>query len=96
MVRPVMGGQPDSVVTGREPEPVTEFAVFPNPTNGPLRWNDAGFETLEIFSASGQSVCKFAVAGQTEADVSTLPAGLYLLKFSDETRTVTRRIIVRQ
>lgn len=96
LVRPVMGGQPSTVVTGREPDPTAGFSIFPNPTNGALRWNDAGFETLEIFSASGQSVCKFAVAGQTEADVSTLPAGLYLLKFSDETRTVTRRVIVRQ
>lgn len=96
MVRPVMGGQPDGVVTGREPESTASFAVFPNPTNGPLRWNDAGFETLEIFNASGQSVRKFAVGGQTEADVSTLPPGLYLLKFSDETRAVTRRLIVTQ
>lgn len=94
MVRPVMGGQPDGVVTGREPAPTTGFSVFPNPTNGPLRWNDAGFETLEIFSANGQTVRTFAIRGQTEADVSTLPAGLYLLKFSDNTRTVTKRLIL--
>lgn len=94
MIRPVMGGQPSGVVTGREPDPTAGFAVFPNPTNGPLRWNDAGFETLEIFSASGQTVRTFAVRNQTEADVSALPAGLYLLKFSDETRTVTKRLIL--
>jgi len=96
MIRPVVGGQPSTVVTGREPDPTADFSIFPNPTNGPLRWNDEGFLKLEIFSANGQTVRTFAVRGQTEADVSTLPAGLYLLKFSDETRTVTKRLIINR
>jgi hypothetical protein len=93
LVRPVMGGQLSGTVTGTEPEAMP-LVVFPNPTVGPLRWNDADFDQLEIFNGAGLLLRKLAVRGQTETSVADLPPGLYLLKFSGETRNLIRRLVV--
>ncbi len=94
LVRPVMGGQQSTVLTGTDAEPTSDFTVFPNPTHGPLRWNDAHFERLDIFSAAGLLLRKIAVRGQTEISVADLPAGLYLLRFSDEKRLIVKKLII--
>jgi hypothetical protein len=94
LLRPVMGGQADSIVSSIPAEVPDSFRLYPNPTPGPLRWNDANFQTLEVLDAAGRTHRRLDVAGQTEADLSGLVPGPYLLRFSDGRRTRWRQILL--
>lgn len=97
LLRPVMGGNRADSLVSSTPEEVPsarELAVYPNPTAGPLRWNDGTYHTLDVLDAAGRVLRHFDVAGRREADLSGLRPGPYLLRFSDERRTLHRKLIV--
>lgn len=93
LLRPVMGGQASGVVTETEAERA-EFRVFPNPSTGQIEWNDEAFQTLDVFSLGGQLLKHQPIAGQRGANLSELPPGLYLLRFRDQTRQATKRLLL--
>ncbi len=93
LLRPVMGGQASGVVTETEAER-GEFRVFPNPSTGLIEWNDEAFQTLDVFSLGGQLLKHQSITGQRGATLSELPPGLYLLRFRDQTRQVTKRLLL--
>ncbi|MCY7352971.1 MAG: T9SS type A sorting domain-containing protein [Cytophagaceae bacterium] len=95
MVRAVTGGQANTVVTGTETEPTAgDVTVFPNPTRGPIEWNDDRFRRLEIMNIAGQTVRQLDIRGQRGTDLSDLPAGIYVLKLADDWRSYRKRVVI--
>jgi hypothetical protein len=93
LLRPVMGGSPADTLVTALPEEPGAFRLYPNPTAGPVRWNDDRFETLDVLDAAGRVLQRLPVRGHTEADLTALRPGVYLLRFSDDRRTVLRKLI---
>lgn len=97
MLRPVMGGKPDTVVTATpEPVPLAPLTVYPNPTTGLVRWDNPQVTRLEVLNSAGRFVVLYEpTRGQQTVDLSHLPNGLYLLRLSDSRRTVVQKLIVQ-
>ena len=97
MLRPVMGGKPDSIVTALpEPLPISELRAYPNPTSGQIRWDVTNLLRLDVFDLRGRLLLTIQPArGQQTADLGHLPTGMYLLRLTDDRRTVAQKIIVQ-
>lgn len=96
LIRPVMGGQTDSKPTAAEPEQRQELDAYPNPTSGPIRWDNPRIRQIDVLTLSGQLRYRIEPArGQQSADLGDLPDGLYLLRLSDGQQTVTRKLIMQ-
>lgn len=62
------------------------FAVFPNPANDLINITSATNSTVVLLTKEGKEVVKARTAnGMSAIDVSSFPAGVYLLRVSDET-----------
>jgi len=70
----------------------TDIEVFPNPTTGRLQWSEAIPERVEVFTLQGQRVMAFANPGQ-ELDVSTLPAGVYVVHLLTADQVYASRLV---
>jgi hypothetical protein len=91
----------ETIVGTDEPTPgtITQAKVYPNPTNGFLQVDlplDAGTAQVVLFDLHGQQVLH--QIGNTPVltlDLSTLPAGMYMLKVQGDGWTQTARVVVR-
>lgn len=97
MLRPIMGGQPDTVVTATpEPEPLAALQVYPNPTTGLIRWDEQRLTKLDVISTNGQTIRTVEpVRGQQTLDLSYLPDGLYLIRLWADQRINVQKIIIQ-
>lgn len=82
------------------PAESVHFIVYPNPTSSFLYAQVPALGLLELYTISGQLIQNQRVANpNTEAvfDVSALPMGLYLLRFTatDGTKTTQKVIVTR-
>lgn len=96
LLRPVMGGQPDTVVTAViEPQLLTPLLVYPNPTSGLIRWDESRLTRLDIMSSRGQTLLTVEpVRGQQTLNIGHLSDGLYLIRLWADQRTAVQKIIV--
>ena len=73
------------------------FAIYPNPSNGTVKIN---FENANdkhdviIFSVSGQKVFEKEYNNTSNASVSNLQKGIYLVKVAKEGKSTTKKLIV--
>ncbi|GAB4020921.1 T9SS type A sorting domain-containing protein [Spirosoma koreense] len=97
MLRPVMGGKPDTVITAApEPEPLAPLQVYPNPTAGLVRWDEPRLSRLQVLTSSGRILLTYEpVRGQQTLDVSHLPNGFYLIRLWADQRTMVQKIIIQ-
>lgn len=97
MLRPVMGGKPDTIVTAiPDPQPFAPLQVYPNPTSGLIRWDETHLSRLEIMSSSGRIILTLEPArGQQTLDLSYLSDGLYLIRLFANQRTSVQKIIIQ-
>ena len=61
------------------------ISVYPNPAVDAVRFNteeNVNIEKAEIMSISGSSIAAAKINGCNEIDVSNLPVGYYLIKFT--------------
>jgi hypothetical protein len=95
MLRPVMGGVATPIVTAIEEEkPTGNWLIYPNPTTGLIRWDGPGPAQIDVFDLGGRLRQTLRPApGQQSADLGSLPTGLYLLRLSDDRRSITRKIL---
>jgi hypothetical protein len=83
------------VVGIKEPEPLTEIAICPNPASDKL--TISGIEGMhdvyyEIYNLQSARI-KQAALHKPEMDISDLPDGIYVLKLHTPDGVVTRKII---
>jgi hypothetical protein len=92
----------NNLITGiHQAEQNFEFSIYPNPARDyvTLRMNSAsGKTTLEIFSAIGEKISQYTFpAGRKEFSFKTgnLSKGIYFLRLSGESGSVTKKLVVR-
>lgn len=77
---------------------IQEIKVFPNPAQGffsVLSPDDGKTRTLEVINVSGTTVLSGIIGSATfQVDASHLPAGLYLIRISDQFNVFTTRLIL--
>jgi hypothetical protein len=77
-------------------ELMKQIEIFPNPTNGFIQINAdlGGRKELTVMSISGQTVLRDSFLNKKKTlDLSSLPAGIYLIKITSKDGIVTQRII---
>lgn len=72
--------------------------VFPNPTTSAVFFDNAklGFTEVQVFNYLGQEVAREQLTGadaNQEINLSTLSAGVYVLKFHNGTSTATAKVV---
>lgn len=78
-----------------------QFAVYPNPTLGPLTLNYTGISPLVsavVYDVLGNKVMALDVKDftiQKSFDVSRLTSGLYFLKFETQEASTVKRILIK-
>jgi hypothetical protein len=97
MLRPVMSGNPADLITAT-PEPIpTDLRVYPNPTTGRIQWDTPNLRQIDLFDLAGRHRSTIQIPpGQQSTDLGPLSTGLYLLRLSDGTRTVSQQVIISQ
>ena len=96
LIRPVMGGKPLAPITAIEEEKPTQWIVFPNPTDGILRWETDEIKQIEVFNSAGISWRKITNNTQKQLNLSELLDGLYFLKLSNDKKSVIKKILLRK
>ena len=75
-----------------------QLQVYPNPAKGSLNLSvDQPVESLQLIDATGRTVLNREMGltqGSAQIDVSTVPAGVYLLQVALPHQVVTRRIVI--
>jgi len=81
-----------TITTTMPPSAITEvnnfensFAIFPNPTTTSLTIETPAHSTIQILTIQGQLIKAMTVSNsKTEIDVSTMPAGVYIVEVKTE------------
>lgn len=79
--------------TGHIPSRERSLQVYPNPTSGLLRLQGADEGSVQVYDLQGQLRLTGELDQNRELDVSTLPAGLYILNVKQEGRPLSIKII---
>jgi len=80
---------------GINDDKAVDFAISPNPAKNvvSLKCTESIQGTIEIIDIQGKSWCKKAIEGNlTEINVSTLPAGTYLMRLTTPDGTTTKKL----
>lgn len=80
---------------GTEMPDVADLNLYPNPAQNSINFtNKADFELVEFFSIKGQLLKTAKLQeGQNQIDLA-LPQGLYMLRFSNEKQSLTKKLII--
>ncbi len=81
--------------TDHYPGRTTTVTVYPNPTNGPVSIKDLDVSKTEIYSPVGGLIMTLG-KGTVDADLSSLPAGVYFLKIYQGEQAVSRKLILQK
>jgi len=75
-----------------------QFTVYPNPTNKQLtvRCDLPGQISMSLSTLSGQELLsKSGINSETTIDVSTFPAGVYMVKLVNNSSVLVKKIVIR-
>ena len=75
-----------------------EFSLYPNPAKNELKIEFNGFETakISILNNLGQTVIYNKLNNRINTiDTSTLSAGMYIVKITNNTQSLTKKLIVK-
>jgi hypothetical protein len=74
-----------------ESNPVSLLKLYPNPTNGQINIETIhNVREIRLFTMDGRE--QFRISGTDVIDLSTLPAGFYILKISTDNGVLTRGV----
>lgn len=74
-----------------------EFNIYPNPSNGNVKINFENSNekySVQVFSILGQKVFEKEYTNSSSAAVNNLQKGVYLVKITNDTKSVTKKLIV--
>ena len=82
-----------SVSTGINETVASSLSLYPNPTTDGFYVNASdNLSTLSIYNLNGASVLSKQIQGQTYVDVTSLNAGIYIVKIVTPEGTVTKKL----
>ncbi|WP_037318954.1 T9SS type A sorting domain-containing protein [Salegentibacter sp. Hel_I_6] len=88
----------DTTSSGNKTEvPIEGLSIYPNPvTNGKvyISTSQNKEKDIQIYNVLGKPVQRTKLRGK-ELDVSSLSAGIYILKIREEKSSATRKLVVR-
>jgi len=71
-------------------EIATNIVAYPNPTTAGISFEsdiNLSNQEVSVFNNAGQLVSKKQISGNNSVDLSELPTGIYLIRFSDKKLT---------
>jgi endonuclease I len=74
-----------------------EFNIYPNPSNGNVKINFENSNekySVQVFSILGQKVFEKEYINSSSAAVNNLQKGVYLVKITNDNKSVTKKLIV--
>jgi outer membrane lipoprotein-sorting protein len=76
-------------------ESVSDLIVFPNPAkeNVNVKWN-GNATSLIVLNANGQVINTYDLNEVTELNLNNLNTGVYFIKITDNTNSLTQKLIV--
>ncbi len=74
---------------------VENFSFYPNPVKNEINFNNIySFSTVEIYGVQGNLIVSETISeGQNSLSIN-LPSGLYFVNFSNNTQTITKKMVV--
>ncbi len=97
LLRPVIGGKTAAPVTSVEPEKLVDWNVYPNPSSGQISWSSEEVRQVEVYQLNGILLKKQLVQpSEKTMELSNFTDGLYLIRLSNEKKTVTKKILLRK
>ncbi len=77
-------------------ESASHVFVYPNPSNGTLNLNlGEGQWDIEVYDITGRKVYENCMEGRSVLDLGECHKGIYFLKATDESRSLTTKIMVQ-
>ncbi|RTY97350.1 T9SS type A sorting domain-containing protein [Flavobacterium sp. RSP49] len=73
------------------------FEIYPNPSNGNIKinFNNSNEKySVQVFSVLGQKVFEKEYTNSSSAAVNNLQKGVYLIKITNDSKSVTKKLIV--
>lgn len=97
LVRPVIGGKALPPLTSVTSQKSDDWTLYPNPTSGVIGWERDDIKRVEVYSLGG-ILLKYQTQQNAERsiDLSGLSDGTYLLKLSNDLKTVVKKVILRK
>lgn len=74
-----------------------EFNIYPNPSNGNVKINFENSNekySVQVFSVLGQKVFEKEYINSSSAAINNLQKGVYLVKITNDNKSVTKKLIV--
>jgi len=97
MIRPVIGGKTTAPLTSVAPEKSVDWEVFPNPTNGMVYWHSDEIQQVEVYHLNGTLIKKQTLQPAEKAiSLTDFDDGFYLLRLSNDKKTMTKKILLRK
>ena len=82
-----------NVVTGFDETGIADFEIYPNPVTTSFKILNKQGSLVEVLNTNGVQILKENISSENhEVNTSSLPIGVYLIKISNDTGTVTKKI----
>ena len=89
-----------NVITSIEGESISNFSVFPNPASTTInvsQVDDRMYGIVELMDMAGKTITgKIKVEGKVEIPVSNLPVGMYFIRYTDNNKIETKKLIIKK
>jgi hypothetical protein len=82
------------IATGVGEETMPLVQVYPNPVNGILYVNGMKDASVKMYSADGAEVISLSGFSGSSIDISTLPAGVYIMNMENQEGVMMRKKII--
>jgi Secretion system C-terminal sorting domain len=92
-IRPMMDTYMPPTAT-EKPLQAGSLIIMPNPSTGKVQWNDATYETLQLYDMAGGLIQQETIKNRTEADFTKIQRGIYLLRFQGIDKEVVKKLVL--
>ena len=94
LLRPYTGAKAtkDSLLSTQK-EALEDWKIYPNPTDGLVRWDTDEVKEVQVFSINGSTVLQFFQVADKQINISSLPTGQYLIRLSNSKRSVVHKVL---
>jgi hypothetical protein len=83
----------DKNILATDPTTTDNWAIYPNPTNGLLNWKGEGVQQVTVMGLTGSVILETKNIAQKSVDLSELPAGQYIIRLSNERKSLVQKVL---